>query len=89
MDPEKLRKLLLNIRNFKYPRTVLQEVDGFEELLARDLETDTKEAMALLGFLLARDFVRIIPDMGLVVNPDSAGAQALIKSGPVGKWRAE
>jgi len=76
-----VHQLLRNIRDLKYPRSSLGDVDAFEKTLAEDLKTDTKEAMALLGYLLARDYVRIIPDMGLVMNPENPDLQDLMKSG--------
>lgn len=80
MEPEKLRRLVRNIRDLKYPRKSLQDVNSFEKILAKDLDTDTQEAMALLGYLLNNKYVRIIPD-GLVMNPDSQELQDLVNSG--------
>lgn len=81
MDPEKLRKLLRNIRDTKYPASSLQEVDAFEQRLAVDLGIEQQEALALLGYLLARDYVRIIPDMGLVLNPQNEEVRRIVDSG--------
>ena len=81
MNPEKLHRLLRNIRNLKYPTSVMRDIDRFEKVLAEDLDTDVSEAMAILGYLLARDYVRIISDMGLVVNPESKELQKLVVSG--------
>jgi len=81
MNPKKLRELVRNIRDLKYPAKSLRDVDAFEAKLAADLATDRQEAMALLGYLLARDYVRIIPDMGLVVNPENQELQKFVDSG--------
>ena len=81
MNPDKLRTLLRNIRNLKYPQRALSDVDAFGAALASDLSTSRDEAMALLGYLLARDYARIIPGMGLVVNPANEEIQSLVDSG--------
>lgn len=81
MNPEKLHKLLRNIRNLKYPSSIMRDVNKFEKILAHDLDTDVSEAMSLLGYLLARDYVRIIPDMGLIFNPESEELQQIVSSG--------
>jgi hypothetical protein len=81
MDKDKLHQLLRNIRDLKYPSSSLRNVGSFEDDLAADLTTGVQEAMALLGYLLTRGYVRIIPDMGLVLNPDNAELQGLMKKG--------
>lgn len=84
-DTEKLRQLISNILNLKYPKMALQDVNVFERKLAADLGIEVSVAMALLGFLLTRDYVRIIPDMGLVINPESTAVQALMMSGALNR----
>lgn len=81
MNSKKVHQLVRNIRDLKYPEKSLKDVEIFEKTISSDLGIDIQEAMALLGYLLARDYVRIIPGMGLVVNPENTDLQELIKSG--------
>ena len=80
MNPDKVRQLVRNIRDLKYPPQTLRDVESFEIGLANDLKIDRQEAMALLGYMLARDYARIIPDMGLVLNPKNEELQSLVES---------
>jgi len=84
MDSAKLSRLVRNIRDLKYPASLLRDVDDFQQRLARDLAADPQEAMALLGYLLARDYVRIQSDMGLIVNPQNPEIRSLVDSGALG-----
>ena len=79
LEEEKLKLLMRLIRDLKYPPSTLSDPDTFKGRLAEDLNMDGNEALALLGFLLTRDFVRIAPDTGLFVNPGSAEARVLFE----------
>lgn len=75
MNENKRRELIRRIHNLKYPAATLDDVELFEQTLAEDLDLTTQDAMSELGVLLARNCVRIIHDMGLVVNPTSKEAR--------------
>ena len=81
MNADKLLKLVRNVRDLKYPIDSLSNSDEFEKELASDLSTTPEEALAMLGYLLARNYVRIIPDAGIVVNPGNEEIQAFVRSG--------
>lgn len=80
MNQDKLRQLLLNIRDSRYPQSLLDDVDKFEKKLAADLDIDTDEAMALLGYLLSHKYALLIRE-GLVLNPNHPEIQSLLDSG--------
>ena len=71
MNADKLVMLVRNISKLKYSADDLRNVDGFERKLATDLDMEPKEAMALLGYLLTKEYVRLVPETGLVLNPSN------------------
>jgi hypothetical protein len=79
MDNEKLYQLICNILDLKYPKTSLQNVNQFQAKLAADLGTSPEEAMTMLGYLISGDYVRIVSDMGIVVNPSSPELKILVE----------
>ncbi|MEI7696355.1 MAG: hypothetical protein WCI64_12030 [Chlorobium sp.] len=81
MDSKKLLQLVHNIRDLKYPADVLLNVDSFQGELVKDLAIDGKEAMAMLGYLLGNGYVKILPDIGLVINPNNQDMQSFAKAG--------
>jgi hypothetical protein len=81
MKPDILLKLLRNIRDLKYPVASLKTVDDLETTLANDLNIDRSEAMAMLGYLLKNSYVRITPDLGIVLNPTNDEVRRLLESG--------
>jgi hypothetical protein len=80
---EKMLILLKNISKFKYPASSLMNYEQFENTLANDLGpgTTTDDALAVLGYLLERDYARIIPDMGIVLNPENNDIKVILKEG--------
>lgn len=81
MDSDKIVTLVKNIKNLKYPKSILDNVEGFEHQLAKDLSTDGDEAFALLGYLVTNDYVRIDDDMGIIVNPSNEEIRMLVDTG--------
>lgn len=83
MDNSKLIKLLGNIVSLKYPEDAMRNVPLFEQHLANDLGISGQEAMAMLGYLLTSDYVRIIDGMGLVINPSNQEVRELVEKGKI------
>lgn len=83
MDTKKVQKLIRLIWRLKYQKDAMKNVETFESTLAVDLGTgkDTHEAMGVLGYLLSCDYARIIPGMGIVLNPSSVYLQQLAEEG--------
>jgi len=80
MNSDKLLVLLRNIRNLRYLIEQLRNAQAFETALAGDLGLDPREAMALLGYLLEHDYVRLNPEVGLIINPTNPEMQKLLTS---------
>jgi hypothetical protein len=78
---KKLAKLVTNIRDGEYPPESMVDTKNFERTIAKDLETDWQTALAFLGYLLHRDYARIIPTMGIVLNPANKELRRVLASG--------
>ena len=80
MNSEKLFQLLHNIHEERYRVDVLKDVKLFESNLAKDLEINVEDAMAMLGYLLKKKYAKIESGKGIVVNQDNQDIQQLFKS---------
>lgn len=76
---DKLAKLLKNIEQNRYTSTDLDDLNNLQERLAQDigLGVDTDQAMALLGYLLKHDYVKINPDSGIILNEKNDEIKAI------------
>lgn len=83
MKNDKILQLLDNIASLKYSEDAMRNVPSFEKRLAKELEVSGQEAMAMLGYLLTSDYVRIIDGMGLVVNPSNKEVRDLVDDGHI------
>ena len=69
---QKLAKLLRKIRSESYPGTELANMVKLQTKIAEDIDShDPVEAMALLGYLLKNNYVKIEEDKGIVLNKDN------------------
>jgi Mn-dependent DtxR family transcriptional regulator len=83
MKNDKILRLLDNIASLKYSEDAMRNVPLFEQRLAKELDVSGQEAMAMLGYLLTKDYVRIINGMGLVVNPSNEEVRELVDNGHI------
>jgi hypothetical protein len=78
---EKIRELLINIRNLKYPSNEFKSIEEFKAKLSSDLNLNTQDALEVLGYLIKGDYIKIYEDSGIVLNPSNKKLRELIESG--------
>ena len=79
MNYSNISNLLEKIIDLKYSEKDLKNAQALANTIAADLAVTPQEATTLLGYLLTRKAVKLVPGMGILPNPGHPDVQAIKK----------
>jgi hypothetical protein len=78
MDIKRLIDLVALIRENRYDAQNVKDFERFKNMIANDLLIDKNEAMALLGYLLKRGYVKIDDKQGITIDNQNSEMKKIV-----------
>ena len=75
---EKLPAFLRKVKEGAYTPDQLDDIDTLSNKIAGDVGSTSDEAIAMLGFLLQNEYVKIEPNKGIILKEDDQQTNKII-----------